>query len=463
MSSKKVVILNGTGNGEDCFDSPFSVLMDKLNHNNADVSVYRLKDLTLAHCTGCFGCWVKTPGTCVASDEGRKIIQSVIQSDMTILYSPVTFGGYSSVLKIIVDRFIPLVLPFFGHFHGETHHTRRYSRYPRLVGIGVRHKDKSDEDELFKALVGRNAINFHAPSFAADVISCEDDIEKMKKQLKNVITRSDPMPNFNDIASFFPKEVEKKSFDVRHKVPGNVLLIVGSPKIKHRSTSAILGEYLLEIMKSAGWKAQVLTLNRRLDREKGQIELCSAVDRSDLIILSFPLYIDSLPYLVTKALEVIASHKKRSQVKKPQRIFTIINNGFPENRQNALALAICRCFADQCGLSWSGALALGAGEALGGGQELTQKRRSGPPVTHVIKALDQAGQELAKGNTVYYDTQSLISKTPIPIIPFGMWNWIFTKLGGRWWIQQAVENGVTKEEMFAKPYDDKLPLKPALT
>jgi multimeric flavodoxin WrbA len=128
MSNKKVVILNGTGNGDDCFDSPFSVLMDILNHNNADVSVYRLKDLTLAHCTGCFGCWVKTPGTCVASDEGRKIIQSVIQSDMTILYSPVTFGGYSSVLKIIVDRFIPLVLPFFGHFHGETHHTRRYSR-----------------------------------------------------------------------------------------------------------------------------------------------------------------------------------------------------------------------------------------------------------------------------------------------------------------------------------------------
>ena len=39
MSNKKVVILNGIGSGDDCFDSPFSELMDLLNHDNADVSV----------------------------------------------------------------------------------------------------------------------------------------------------------------------------------------------------------------------------------------------------------------------------------------------------------------------------------------------------------------------------------------------------------------------------------------
>ena len=31
MSNKKVVILNGTGSGDDCFDSPFSVLTDFRN------------------------------------------------------------------------------------------------------------------------------------------------------------------------------------------------------------------------------------------------------------------------------------------------------------------------------------------------------------------------------------------------------------------------------------------------
>ena len=453
MSNKKVVILDGTGNGDDFLASPFSVLTDLLNRDNADVKCYQLKELNLAHCTGCFGCWVKTPGICVASDEGREIIQTVIRSDMTIFFTPVTFGGYSSVLKIIVDRFIPLILPFFGQYHGETHHTPRYSHYPRLVGIGVRHHDSRNEDELFKSLVGRNAINFHAPSFAADVVSGDDDIETLKKRLKSVISRSDPMPSSNDIASFFPKG-DRKSFDYKQKVTGNALLIVGSPKIKRRSTSAILGEYLLEIMNLAGWKTEVLTLKRSIVREKGQIELCSASDRSDLIILAFPLYIDSLPYLVTKALEVIARHKKISRVKKLQRIFTIINNGFPEFHQNALALAICRCFSDQCGISWAGSLSMGAGEALGGGQELTQPKRSGPPVKHVLKALDEAGEELSKGNVVSFNTQSLISKTPIPIVPFGMWRWIFTNLGRQWWKQQAIENRVNKEEMYAKPYTD---------
>lgn len=453
MSNKKIVILDGTGTGDDYLASPFSVLTDVLDNANSDVQCYHLKEIKLAHCTGCFGCWIKTPGICVAFDEGREIIQTIIQSDMTILFTPVSFGGYSSVLKIIVDRFIPLVLPFFGKYYGDIHHRLRYSSYPRFVGIGIQRHFAKAEAELFKTLVGRNAINFHAPSFAADVFSNEKDNETLNKRLKSVISRSDPFPVEDDIVTFFPK-ADMTSFDNKQEGARNALLIVGSPKIKHRSTSSILGEYLIEIMKSGGWKTEVLTLKGSLNREKGQVELCSAVDRSDLIILAFPLYIDALPYLVTKAFEVIARHKNTLRVKKPQSIFTIINNGFPEFHQNALALAICRFFADQCGISWAGALAMGAGEAIGGEQELTKTKRSGPPVKHIIEALDKAGADLAKGSAVSLNVQSLISKTPIPIVPFGIWRWIFTKLGGQGWKQQAIENGVKKEEMYAKPYAD---------
>ena len=453
MSNKKIVILDGTGNGDDYLAYPFSVLTDILDYDNADVKCYHLKDIKLAHCTGCFGCWIKTPGICVASDEGREIIQTIIRSDMTILFTPVTFGGYSSVLKIIVDRFIPLVLPFFGKYYGDIHHTLRYSSYPRFVGIGIQRHFAKAEAELFKALVGRNANNFHAPSFAADVFGSEEDNETLKKRFKSIILRSDPFPVEDDIVAFFPK-ADMTSFDNTREGVRNALLIVGSPKIKHRSTSSILGEYLIEIMKSSGWKTEVLKLKGSLRREKGQVELCSAVDRSDLIILAFPLYIDALPYLVTKAFEVIARHKKTLQVKKPQSIFTIINNGFPEFHQNALALAICRFFADQCGISWAGALAMGAGEVIGGEQELTKTKRSGPPVKHVIEALDKAGADLAKGSAVSLNVQSLISKIPIPIVPFGIWRWMFTKLGRQRWKQQALENGVRKVKMYTKPYAD---------
>ncbi|MDL1982422.1 MAG: NAD(P)H-dependent oxidoreductase [Deltaproteobacteria bacterium] len=453
MSNKKIVILDGTGTGDDYLAAPFSVLTDLLDYDNADVKCYHLKEIKLAHCDGCFGCWIKTPGICVKSDEQREIIQTIIRSDMIILFTPVTFGGYSSVLKIIVDRFIPLILPFFGKYYGEIHHSPRYTSYPRLVGIGVQRNFEKAEADLFKALVGRNAINFHAPSFAADVFSSEEDNETLNKRLKSVISRLDPFPVEDDIVTFFPK-ADMTPFDNKQKGARNALLIVGSPKMKHRSTSGILGEYLTEILKTSGWKTEVLKLKGSLRREKGQVELCSAVDRSDLIILAFPLYIDALPYLVTKAFEVIARHNKTLRVKKPQSVYTIINNGFPEFHQNALALAICRFFADQCGISWAGALAMGAGEAIGGGQELTKTKRSGPPVKHVIEALDKAGADLDKGSAVSLNVQSLISKTPIPIVPFGIWRWIFTKLGGKGWKRQALENGVKKEEMYAKPYAD---------
>ena len=108
-----------------------------------------------------------------------------------------------------------------------------------------------------------------------------------------------------------------KSFDISQEESRNALLIVGSPKTHKRTTSDVCGGYLLEKMQSHGWKTEKLTLKRGIDREKGQSELCAAIDRADLIILAFPLYVNSLPHLATKALEVIADHKKKTQAKRP--------------------------------------------------------------------------------------------------------------------------------------------------
>ena len=454
MTKKKAVILNGIRNGDNCYDATLNELTQLLDQDYSEIKLFKLDQFNIAHCTGCFGCWVKTPGVCKTADDGRDIIKSIIQSDITILYSPVTFGGYSSTLKVMVDRFIPLVLPFFGKFHGETHHSLRYSVYPRIVGIGVRNHGREKEDQIFKTLVGRNALNFHAPSYAAEVIDCNNDIEAIRDSIKDVVYRSDSLPSRQQVTSFFPEVSENHSFDNKQKVPGKVLLIVGSPKIKHRSTSDVLGHYLLDGMKEVGWQTESLMLKRSLVREKGRNELCLAVDRADLIVFAFPLYIDSLPFLVTKALEIIADHKNTSQVKKPQRVFTIINNGFPEPYQNSLALAICRSFSDQIGFYWAGALAMGAGEALCSGQSLDEKKRSGPPVKHVAKALDMASDKLSKGKTVGASIQTMISKSPIPIVPFGLWCWLFTKIGGNWWKQQALEHKVKEEELYAKPYAD---------
>jgi hypothetical protein len=128
------------------------------------VLTHALRELDVAPCRGCFACWVKTPGVCIIDDMGREIAKAVVQSDLVVYITPVTFGGYSSVLKKAVDRLIPLILPYFRLIDGEVHHVKRYERYPRLLGLGIAERADTESERVFRTVVERNGINMHAPS-----------------------------------------------------------------------------------------------------------------------------------------------------------------------------------------------------------------------------------------------------------------------------------------------------------
>jgi multimeric flavodoxin WrbA len=444
MVERKVTILDGARAGDEDLPPLLDILIDELSYGGAEVQAYKLRQIKLSHCIGCFGCWLETPGICVEADAGREIAQAIICSDMTVLFTPVTFGGYSSELKKIMDRWIPLVLPYFGRYHGEIHHTPRYS--------GVQRHPNSEEAHIFRLVVGRNAINFHAPTHAAEVVLATDDPDTLRQRFKGLLSRTDPRPLGVAVTSRMPvpdSSIPSPEADSA----GRALLIVGSPKIKHPSTSGVLGGYVLERLKERGWETESLTLKRSLGLEKGQVELLSALDRADLILLAFPLYIDALPFLVTKSLEIIAAQGHPRPNGRRKRLFVVCNNGFPEATQSTLALGICHRFAVETGMTWSGGLAMGAGEALSSGQPLTAASSTGrPPVKHVIQALDIASAALADSRSVPREAIPLIAKNPIPFVPFGLWRWIFVKSGIRFWQRRAAENGVTKEKMLDRPY-----------
>jgi hypothetical protein len=319
------------------------------------------------------------------------------------------------------------------------------------VGIGVQHEANSEEEAIFKALVGRNAINFHAPTYAAEVVRDTDSPETFRERFENALSRSDSPPLGQQITARFPAP---SRFGASGPEAGTrkALLIVGSPKTKSSSTSAVLGGYLLRRLKAHGWETESLTLRASLRLEPGQQELLSWTDRADLLLLAFPLYVDSLPFLVTKAFEVIASHRQAVPNKRPQRLVAIVNNGFPEVAQNALALAICRRFAAQSGIAWAGGLAMGAGEALSSGQSLTAPAHFGLPVRHVLDALNMAGAALAEGQPVPSEANRLIAKCPIPLLHSSVWRWLFVKMGNRYWRVKAAGFGVSKKDLLAQPF-----------
>ena len=367
----------------------------------------------------------------------------------TVFFTPVTFGGYSPDLKKMMDHFIQLISPYFQMDHGEVHHPPRYARRPRLVMVGVQRHPNAHEAHIFKTLAGRNAINFHPPTYAAEVVAATDPAEALRRRFEALLTRSDALPFGEAAASLMPPPVAPGV--ATGDSPRQALLIVGSPKTSSASTSSVLGSYLLERLGGRGWETESLTLRASLSREEGEAALLASVDRAGLILLVFPLYADALPYLVTRPSPRFQPIDERSARPPPQRLVAIVNSGFPETHQNAVALAICQEFAAQSGMRWAGGLALGGGGIVGE-QPLTAAKRSGPPVKHVIEALDLTAAALAEGRPVPAQAVTLMAKNPFALMPFALWRWIYIRFGGKGFEKEAAKNGVSRDRLLDQPY-----------
>ncbi|MCI5130008.1 MAG: flavodoxin family protein [Candidatus Electrothrix sp. EH2] len=460
MVDKKVVILDGTRTEDRHLEPILTLLTDALKKKyTTQIKQFRLRHIEIKHCIGCFNCWVKTPGKCIYNDGGADVLQDILKCDILVLFTPVVFGGYSSELKKIIDRFLPFWLPFFQKIHGETHHPFRYPTLSRLIGIGVHSQPSKNISKCFKMLVGRNAKNLYPTSYTANVISSADSKEKLSSQFQALLTVKDEIPRSNSLISFMnniPPEVDTVSVGNR-----TVLLLVGSPKLKKPSTSEVLGFSLLKKLEKRGWKTESLTLSESILKGKeGQKVLFSAVKKAGIILLAFPLYIDTLPFLVIKTLELIT--RKKKEVMQPyceKYLLAIINNGFPEAYQNAPALSVCQNFALESGMIWAGGLAMGAGEALLSGQPITgfkgYKSIFRPPLYHVNQALNLTATSLSYGHPVPGKAVQLMMQKPIPFMSFNFWRYIYMQLVKRIVEREVKENGFNKRALYDKPYEQR--------
>lgn len=190
----KATLLNGALPGDDFVDGAGALLQDALQSQGWAVTSWTLRNEKIGYCLGCFECWTTTPGLCRIDDAGRDIARSVIQSDLAIYLTAITFGGYSSELKKAVDRIICLISPFFTRIDGEVHHQGRYDRYPDLLGVGVLPAPHPTQEQLFHTLIGRNAINMHAPEHGSVVLYRNQDPATTAATLSSALNFAERMP-----------------------------------------------------------------------------------------------------------------------------------------------------------------------------------------------------------------------------------------------------------------------------
>ena len=89
-----------------------------------DVSKMHIED-----CKGCFVCWKTTPGTCCIKDDMAMVIEKELWADIIVYSFPLYYFNVPGPMKKLIDRQLPMVLPFMSEREdgvGSGSHDSRY-------------------------------------------------------------------------------------------------------------------------------------------------------------------------------------------------------------------------------------------------------------------------------------------------------------------------------------------------
>ncbi len=377
---------------------------------------------------------MRSPGVCNVNDDNRVIAAAVSACDLLIYLTPITFGGYSSELKRMVDHQIQNVLPYFEEAENETHHQRRYSRYPDFLAVGWMDKANPYAEAVFRNLVYRNSLNFHARKSVCGLVIGRHSQAQIRQNAESWLQQLESSTDFPRPELPLPPNYSTTPA----LVPRRAVLLVGSPRTR-KSTSNALGAYLMERLSAHGLETETIQVYTSLSNPEKMSLLLEKVGASDLVVLAFPLYVDTLPAPVISLLEQIAA--RRSGQTSHNSFAALVNCGFPETSHCTNVLAVCTEFARQTGTEWKGGLALGAGEGMIHGTPLNELDGRVIPLKN---ALDLAAEALAGGRPIPAQAKELLAK---PFIPA----WLYRLMGVIGWRQQAKRWGAVKM-IKSKPY-----------
>jgi ferredoxin len=107
-----------------------SIIEDECRKADWGVRTIVVPEMDISPCMGCFQCWVRTPGICVIGDAGQSVAGAWMLSDVVVLVTPVTFGGYSAVLKRVLPSRDDESVALFSRII-ERHATNAHSPWHR--------------------------------------------------------------------------------------------------------------------------------------------------------------------------------------------------------------------------------------------------------------------------------------------------------------------------------------------
>jgi multimeric flavodoxin WrbA len=160
-------------------------LKEKLMQTGKEITCFELKDMSVLPCRSCGACGFQSPGKCVLQDDSHKILKAIARGTALVMITPIRFGGYNSILKKAVDKFMTLGLPSYTVKHGHLLHPVRYGS-KLIVGIGVYDGDSKDQEDCFRKMVENNAFNMQS-EYRTLILKPSGDMEKLEQEISNLL------------------------------------------------------------------------------------------------------------------------------------------------------------------------------------------------------------------------------------------------------------------------------------
>ncbi|MGD0879281.1 MAG: NAD(P)H-dependent oxidoreductase [Anaerolineales bacterium] len=337
----KITILNGNPTPSH-FDTTLAQLVTALQSEGHSLTQFDLRNLSLRYCIGCWGCWVKTPGQCSNGDATCLAMdRAVINADFVLWAAPLKMGFPSSLLKMALDKHLPLIHPYMVVDHTEAHHRKRYAHYPRIGLLLEKEPDTSERDlQITTDIFCRTALNFKTRLEFS--LTTETPLAELAWRI--LVTPAHPLP--------LPGHLPATN-GVTVSPPARLTLFNGSPRGRRGNTPIFLEQF------AQGFVAPTEMVHLIRLKETGQ--MVQAFATAECVLLGFPLYTDAMPGVVKHFIEALEPLTGRQN--NPS-IGFLVQSGFPEGLHSRYVERYLERLAERLGCPYLGTIVKGNGEGI---------------------------------------------------------------------------------------------------
>lgn len=111
----KILVINGSPKGGKSNTYRLtSAFLDGLRQQEpaAELRGITVSRMDIHPCLGCFACWNKTPGHCCMDDDMSAVVRDMLWADVILWCFPLYYFSVPGPMKNLMDRQLPMVLPF---------------------------------------------------------------------------------------------------------------------------------------------------------------------------------------------------------------------------------------------------------------------------------------------------------------------------------------------------------------